>query len=90
MTTLAVETANSIYRITVLQRHSLDVIVHGGAHFPERTRAILVGSSRRGCGMKLGWIGLGLHLIVHAGGRRITTSLVRAIAIEPPPTAPPS
>ena len=62
LTTLVVETANSIYRITILKRHALDVIVHGGPHFTERTRATLVGSSRRGYGLRVGWIGLWLHL----------------------------
>ena len=90
LTTLVVETANSIYRITVLKRHALDVIVHGGAHFSERTRAMLVGSSHRGYGLRMGWIGLGLNLVLHAGGKKITTSRVRAIAIEPPPSGPPS
>ena len=83
-TTLVVRTANSVYRITILKPYAREVLVEGGTHFPERTRAYLSGSSAMGRPLKLGWVGLGLHLEFQAAGRRIITSRVRSIALEPP------
>ncbi len=88
-TTLEVRTVNSVYRITVLKPYAREVLVEGGTHFPERTRAFLIGSSVKGGPLKLGWIGLGLHLEFHAAGRRIITSRVRSIALEPSATGAP-
>ncbi len=85
-TTLVVRTANSVYRITILKPYAREVLVEGGTHFPERTRAYLSGSSAKGRPLKLGWVGLGLHLEFQAAGRRIITSRVRSIAVEPPAT----
>ena len=81
-TTLVVRTDNSIYRITILRPHAREVLVQGGKFFPERTRACLNGSSFGGSCLKLGWVGLGLHLEFHAGDQWIITSHVRAIAVE--------
>ncbi len=88
-TTLVVRTDNSVYRITVLKPYAREVLVEGGTHFPERTRAFLSGSSIKGRPLKLGWIGLGLHLEFHAAGRRIITSRVRSIAVEASETGAP-
>ena len=87
-TTVVVRTANSDYRITILKPYAPEVLVEGGTHFPERTRAFLNGSSIRGR-LLLGWIGLGLHLEFQVGGRRIITSRVRSIAVEPSATGAP-
>ncbi len=81
-TTLVVRTDNSVYRITILTPHAREVVVQGGTFFPERTRACLNGSSFGGSCLKLGWVGLGLHMEFHAGGQWIITSHVRAIAVE--------
>ncbi len=82
-TTLVVRTDNSVYRITILKPHVRKVVVQGGQFFPERTRACLSGSSFGGSCLKLGWVGVGLHLEFHAGDQWIITSHVRAIAVEP-------
>jgi hypothetical protein len=55
----------------------------GGAFFPERTRACLSGSSFGGSCLKLGWVGIGLHLEFHAEDQWIITSHVRSIGVEP-------
>ena len=81
-TTLVVRTRNSVYRITILTPHLREVLVQGGKFFPERTRACLSGSNFGGSCLKIGWVGLGLHLEFHAGGQWIITSHVRAIAVE--------
>ena len=85
-TTLVVRTDNSVYRITILTPHLREVLVQGDTFFPERTRACLNGSSFGGSCLKIGWVGLGLHLEFHAGGQWIITSHVRAIAVEASPT----
>ena len=65
-TTLVVRTDNSIYRITILKPHAREVLVQGGKFFPARTRACLSGSTFGGSCLKMGWVGLGLHLEFHA------------------------
>ena len=85
-TTLVVRTDNSVYRITILRPHAREVLVQGGKFFPERTRACLSGSTFGGSCLKIGWVGLGLHLEFHAGDRWIITSHVRAITVEASPT----
>ncbi len=87
--TLVVRTDNSVYRITILAPHLREVLVQGGKFFPERTRACLSGSTFGGSCLKIGWVGLGLHMEFHAGDQWIITSHVRAIAVEPSPTGAP-
>ena len=66
--TFVVRTDNSVYRITILTPHLREVLVQGGKFFPERTRACLSGSNFGGSCLKIGWVGLGLHMEFHAGG----------------------
>ena len=87
--TLVVRTDNSVYRITILTPHLREVFVQGGKFFPERTRACLSGSNFGGSCLKIGWVGLGLHMEFHAGDQWIITSHVRAIAVEASPTGAP-
>ena len=72
-----------------MKPYAREVLVEGGTHFPERTRAFLNGSSVKGRPLKVGWVGLGLHLEFHAAGRRIITSRVRSITVEPSATGRP-
>jgi hypothetical protein len=44
LTTLAVQTSNHLYEITVLDGHTGEVLVRGGEFFPERTAVRLEGS----------------------------------------------
>ncbi len=88
-TTLVVRTDNSVYRITIFRPHAREVLVQGGKFFPERTHACLSGSTFGGSCLKMGWVGLGLHLEFHAGDQWIITSHVRAIAVEASPTGAP-
>ena len=90
-TTLVVQTDNSVYQITVLQPYKREVVVQGGAFFPERTRAYLSGSSFGGSCLKLGWVGVGLHMEFLAADRDqwVLTSHVRSITVAPAATSPP-
>ena len=81
-TTLVVQTDNSVYHITILQPYTREVVVQGGAFFTTRTRARLNGSSFGGSCLKLGWVGVGLHMEFHAEDQWIITSHVRSIAVE--------
>jgi len=87
--TLVVRTDNSVYRITILRPHAREVLVQGGKFFPARTRACLSGSTFGGSCLKMGWVGLGLHMEFHAGGQWIITSQVRAVAVEASATGAP-
>ncbi len=89
LTTLVVRTDNSVYQITILQGHTREVLVKGGVFFPEHTRACLSGSSRGRGGLKMGWIGIGLHIEFHFAEQWMITSHVREIAIDPSTTARP-
>ena len=77
LTELVVQTRNTHYRI-VLSRDA-DVIIQGGAFFPDPTRAHVEGSSLGGSLLKVGWIGVGLRMEIVADGRRIVTTAVRSI-----------
>ena len=88
-TTLVVRTRNSVYRITILKPHAREVLVQGGKFFPVHTRACLNGSTFGGSCLKIGWVGLGLHMEFHAGDQWIITSHVRAIGVEPSATGAP-
>jgi len=86
LTTLLIETQNSLYRITVSERTS--VLVHGGQFFPITTQARLDGSGFGGSMIKLAWIGVGLCMEICSDSQRIITSPVRTIAIQrDPPVA---
>jgi hypothetical protein len=89
LTTLVVRTRNSAYRITMITPHRGEVLVQGGRFFGAPTRACLNGSSSGGSCLRLGWMGVGLHLEFHAEERWIVTSRVRSIEVEPPATGRP-
>ena len=81
LTILVVRTINSSYRVTITWPP--EVLVQGGMFFPDPTTAHLDGASI-GRSVKLGWIGVGLRMEFRSAGRRIITSPVRDITIEPP------
>jgi hypothetical protein len=89
LTTLLVQTDNSVYQITILQPHRREVVVQGGAFFPDRTRACLSGSTFGGSCLKMGWVGIGLHLEFQVEDQWIITSHVRSIAVEQAATRQP-
>jgi hypothetical protein len=62
LTTLAVQTSNSLYEITVLNGHTGEVLVRGGEFFPERTPVRLEGSTCGGSILKRRGIYVGLRM----------------------------
>ena len=82
LTTVLVQTRNSLYRIVVTEGSNIHV--QGGTFFPDPTSAHLDGASMGGSFLKVGWIGVGLRMEIRTAGRRIVTSPVRAITTERP------
>ena len=87
-TVVILRTANSEYRLTVLDETRRTVLVKGGLVLQEATLACLQGSSAGGSFLKTGWIGLGLRVELTVGCRRIVTSRVRSITVERVPPGP--
>lgn len=79
-TTLLVWTMNSRYRVVVTEWP--EVRIQGGTFFPDPTLAVIDGASMGGSCLRVGWIGAGLLVEIHSGGRHITTSPVLAITTE--------
>lgn len=82
LTTVLVRTMKSVYRVVITQWP--EVYVHGGAFFPEPTRAYLDGASLGGNCLKVGRIVVGLRMEIRSEGWRIVTSPVCAISTEQP------
>jgi hypothetical protein len=84
-TVLNVRTHNSCYRFVVVDGVRRQVLVQGGSWFAEEAPARMDGSTLGGSRLKMGWIGVGLHLEIAFGYRqRIVTSRVRSIEITTP------
>lgn len=79
---LSVQTANSVYRITVLQPEELRILVQGGVFFPEATKAYLEGSSLGGSFLRRGWLGPGLRMEILAPAGRIVTSRIESLEVR--------
>ena len=81
ITTLRVQTENTLYEITVPRPPRSVVLVRGGRFFPKTTEASFGGSSFGGSCLKLAWFGVGLHMEFHFAGGWIFTSRVRSIEV---------
>jgi hypothetical protein len=81
--TLIVQTTHSEYRLVVSNSARRAVLVRGGNLFTDATPAVLQGATAGGNLVKTGWIGVGLHMELWVGRRRIITSRVRSVTVEP-------
>lgn len=88
ITPLLVRTENTVYSITVLEPCGSQILVQGGAFFPEATLARFEGSSFGGSLLKQGWIGRGLRMEICSAGQRILTSRVQSMEIQEDPSLP--
>jgi hypothetical protein len=84
-TTLLVRTKNSLYRVVIVE--GTEVYVQGGEFFHDPEPVSLDGSSTGRRCFKGGWIGVGRMMEIRAQDRRVTTSPVRGIIVEPPSCA---
>jgi hypothetical protein len=85
-TVLVVDTHNSRYRIVMTGRGS-QATIHGGPYFQEETDVRIEGSALAGSLLKVGWIGVGLFMELASEDKRVVTSRVRSIVVEPGPVA---
>jgi hypothetical protein len=84
MQKLFVQTKNSLYEITVIDRWSGEILVRGGQFFPELTPAQLAGATLWGSFLKMRGIYVGFAMEINAGDQRFLTTRVREIAVEKP------
>ena len=77
---IVVNTRRSVYELIVLQGAVGDVLVRGGAKFPEFRRARFVGSTAGGSALKMNTIDVGLRMEFHLGCRIVITSPVQAFS----------
>jgi hypothetical protein len=80
--TLVVKTRRSSYRVVVVDGPKRLVRVHGGV-FPEPTTLRLCGATTGGSAVKIGWIIVGLRMEFSVGPRRIISSPVHSVAVDP-------
>ncbi len=78
---LTVTTRHSTYELIVLSPGTSEVMVRGGAFFPEFTRARVSGSSLGGSFLKLHTVHVGFRMELADGSRSIITSPVRDISL---------
>src|ERR1700693_6275248 len=80
MQKLFVQTKNSLYEITVIDRWSGEILVRGGQLFPELTPARLAGATLWGSFLKMRGIYVGFAMEINADGQRFVTTRVKEIA----------
>ena len=82
-----IHTRYSHYRLVVADGASMRAFVTGGQLFPESTEVRIEGATSGGTAIKPGFIGIGLRLEMSTGSKRITTSIVQSVTVEPPPAS---
>jgi hypothetical protein len=85
---LTVQTENSTYDCVVVSPGRAQLLVRGGAFFPDFTPVRLAGSSLGGGFLKLGTVHVGFCLELIDQGRCIVTSPVRSIVTAPADAGP--
>ena len=75
-----VRTQNSLYALYILNDSNAEIMGDGN-YFNEPTFVFISGSTFGGSAIKVGFIGIGMHLEVWHGGKRITTSEIQKIQI---------
>lgn len=80
--TVCARTLNNDYYIFLIEPESGKALVQGGRYFSQPIEATVSGSTFGGCMLKMGWLGIGLHIEICASGQRIVTSPVQSLHIE--------
>ncbi len=76
---LTIRTRHSTYEMVVVAPETAEVLVRGGAYFPEFTRVRVAGSSLGGSFLKLHGVYLGFRMELADSGRMIVTSPVEMV-----------
>ena len=77
-----VQTANTLYQLTILDPHEATILIQGGHHFREAAEVRLCGSSFGGSLLKLRWIGCGMHLEVMTHDTKVVTSQIQSVTVR--------
>lgn len=79
-----VHTRTSVYTIAVMDKEKNKVVIQdNGKHLQQPTVGYLHGSTFGGSMIKVGWIGVGMHLEFQlAGGGVLTTSIIQTVDIK--------
>ncbi len=85
---LTVHTRNSVYEIIVTTPQTSEVLVRGGAFFPEFTPARVAGASLGGSFLKLHGVYPGFQLEIVAGDQSVITTRVRTVVVTAAPERP--
>ena len=85
--TVQVQTANSHYRIFLLDPGTGRALVEGGRHFVEPVEALVWGSNIHWPTLGRGWIGIGLRIEMWVDGKLASTSPVKSIHVQRHPVA---
>lgn len=81
-TLVKARTRNTVYEIKILED---GVEILGGKYFPQFTETKFAGSTWGGSMIKMGWIGIGMHMEIPIPDRlSITTTAVREIKVIGP------
>ena len=80
--TIIVRTANSQYRIFLLDPETGRVLLEGGQLITEPMEVMIIGASFGGSVVRPGWISVGLRIEACAGGKYIRTSIVQSLHLE--------
>ncbi len=83
-----VHTRHNPYEFIVMEPHTAEVLVRGGAFFPEFTRVRVAGCSLGGSFLKVHGIYIGFRIELVGGPQMIMTSPVETIAITRGDAAP--
>jgi hypothetical protein len=78
---LTVRTCHSVYEFIVMAPHASEVLVRGGAFFPEFTPVRVAGCSLGGSFLKVHGIYLGFRIELVTGVQMILTSAVQTMTI---------
>jgi hypothetical protein len=79
--TIYARTNNNDYEIFLLDPDSGRALVKGGKYLLEPTEATVVGSTFGGCMLKIGWLGVGMRMEIHAEGRYLTTTPLKSLRV---------
>jgi len=82
MEKLEVRTRNSLYEITIIDALSGEILLRGGAFFPELTPANLQGATLGGSICKLRGIYKGFLMEINVDGQRLVTTRVESVEVS--------
>lgn len=84
--TVSVHTHNSVYQIVVRDPESGEILVRGGSRIPAFKPGHLSGCSIGGAVLKRGGIYPGFRLEIEIEGKRLLTSPVVSVDLDPAPS----